>query len=168
MKKLEFIHHNKTNAILLLVFYIVFLLAIAVFVGSGAWGILDFINSFRSGKIPGLLGGLIFLSPLIWLVKLTKTKYIIEIYPQEILFIHKKRIQKIPTEDITKIVLNDPVSSFNLLNDKDLMISLNSADGEEALHELCNAILEEKEYTKDERYIKFKKTQLLVNEYIIN
>ncbi len=156
MENFVFKQRSKRKSMVLLIFYCLFILAIGIFVGTGKYGILDFINSFRKPMIPSLIFGILLLSPLLFLVKLTIRKIEIHIDNNQIIIEDRKTI-KIPIHKIDSIKINIPrVNTVNLYSQDKLLYCFDngSKDGGELIMKLAKSIINKGDF---EETIKQKK-----------
>lgn len=166
-KTITFNQRSQKKSTILFVSYLFFLLIVVIFVGSGAFGILDFINSFQRVSIPAIIMGVVLLAPIFLLVKLTKHKITIHINPNTIK-VGDRKVVEIDTSKIVKITLNDPrANTVNLYTENELFYCFDTGDGEQSLKELTNSLTENiGGFERKERKRKVAKGEIDIIEYI--
>lgn len=166
-KIITFNQRSQKKSTILFVSYLFFLLIVGIFVGSGAFGILDFINSFQRVSIPAIIMGVVLLAPIFLLVKLTKHKITIHINPNTIK-VGDRKVIEIDTSKIVKITVNEPrANTVNLYTENELFYCFDTGDGEQSLKELTNSLTENiGGFERKGRKRKVAKGEIDIIEYI--
>ncbi len=140
--------HKKSK--LFLLFYCIFLLVVAIFIGTGKFGILDLINSspMRKGISFGTILGLVLLIPAFVFIKYTRYKIEIRISKNSIKIFDKKNIE-LAIEDIKKITLNSPrPNTLNLYSKNKLLYTFDTGDEETSLTKISQELLKLAKFDK--------------------
>lgn len=166
-KTITFNQRSQKKSTILFVSYLLFLLILGIIVGSGAFGILDFMNSFQRVTIPAIIIGVVLLAPIFLLVKLTKHKITIHINPDTVK-VSDKEVLEIDTSKIVKITVNKPrANTVNLYTENELFYCFDTGDGEQSLKELTNSLTENiGGFEKIERKKKVVKGEIDIIEYV--
>lgn len=148
METIIFKQRSKRKSIILFVFYCCFLLAVALFIGTGAFGILDFINSHYKA---GVIIAIPLLIPLMFLIKLTQRN--IEIHFEKELLVIKDtgKVIEIPMREIEVIKIDEPrVHTVNLYSQDKLLYCFDTGDndGGESLMKLAKTIIAKGQFKK--------------------
>ncbi|MFK7812394.1 MAG: hypothetical protein AB8B59_07860 [Maribacter sp.] len=166
-KTIIFNQRSQKKSTILFASYLLFLLVVGIFVGGGAFGILDFINSFQRVTIPAIIMGVVLLAPIFLLVKLAKHKITIQINPDTIK-VSDGKVVELDASKIKKITINEPrANTVNLYTENELFYCFDTGDGEESLKELTHLIVEYVgKFEKSERKRKVAKGEIDVIEYV--
>lgn len=154
---------------LLFICYCFFLLAAAIFIGTGKWGILDFIHSFRHSKM-GAIIAIPLLVPCMFLIKLTRQNINIDINDKNITIENKKTI-RIPIQSIDCIKIHEPrVNTVNLYSQEKLLYCFDTGDndGGESLINLAQLIIQRGDFNKSIKKKKIIGGEIDTFEYMKN
>jgi len=140
MKAIEFKQTNRFKLKLFATVYFTLLLAFTIYAIFGTIAIVDFINSFRFGKFVGILGGLLFLSPLMLLSRLTTHKLSLTFDDEKVRVQEKSKEFFICYSDINEMNLNrHRLNELELFNRQQvLLFTFRSASNGNVLEELIS------------------------------
>ncbi len=157
---MQIIKYKQTDSLKrrwFIIIYFTLLVTLAIFAFTND-AILDFINSFQTGTFIGLLAGIIFISPLLLITKLTSHDATIELDEKQLKVSEKGKDVIVRYTDIETMYMHRKRLNVLELMDsrRTLLYTFWPCNNGDVIEELINFLSKEISFKKAKKVVKFR------------